>query len=233
MHLLESGQFLLCLGYGVVTFVTSIVYDFIVVRILKVKGGKANFTFGIWILYMIGIILLISFANFFFVRLVLFDDIQWRVFPYMLRGTFAIGIFPIVVLGTIALLKQERKYQKISNEINQKQKHSTHIKQGNGPLIFGIPSPQIRYIEAMQNYINISYINHQGQMQVETQRATLKSLSNEILGKSLLRCHRSYIVNRESIVASSGNAQGLLLTLADCEKKIPVSRSFVTIFRDD
>ena len=221
----------MCLGYGAVTFVTSLIYEFIVVRVLKIKRGKAIFTFGKWFVYLLGIMLFISVANFFFVGVVILDNIQWAAFPYMIRGTFAIGIFPIVILGTIALLKKERKYQNISTEINQSKIQTSQNKQRFDSLIFDISSSQIRYIEAMQNYINIGYVTEEGQFMVETKRATLKSLSNEVLGQSLLRCHRSYIVNHEFIEATSGNAQGLLLSLANCEKQIPVSRSYVTTFR--
>ena len=231
LHLLESGQLLLCLGYGLVTFVTALVYEFFVVWVLKIKRAQTVFTFGRWIVYMLGVLLMISLANFLFVRLIIFGDIQWGVFPYMVRGTFAIGVFPVVIIGVIALLKQEQKYQNISHQINQNPLSTKGSNQRTNTQIFGISSSQIRYIEAMQNYINIAYVNQQGELSIATQRATLKSLTDALLGESLIRCHRSYIVNRDHITATSGNAQGLLISLADCEQQIPVSRSFVSLFR--
>lgn len=75
IHQLESGQFLICLGFGTVTFLASTIYEFAAVRVLKVKGGRAQFTFGKWILYVSGVMLFISLANFLFVRIALFDDI--------------------------------------------------------------------------------------------------------------------------------------------------------------
>lgn len=137
----------------------------------------------------------------------------------MIRATYFIGIFPIVGLGVFALLKQERKYQHIADEINRAETYPTNVKQANDPAIFDIPSGRIRYIEAMQNYIKIGHINSDGQLRERTERATLKSISNEGLGNAILRCHRSFLVNRESIISTSGNAQGLLLSLSDCEKR--------------
>lgn len=231
LHLQESGLFLLCLGFGIVTLVASIIYE-MVVRMLGVKGEGAYFTFGKWVPYFIGAMLFISLANFLFVRIVLFDDIQWELFPYMIRGTFAVGVFPIIFIGAFAMLRQEKKYRNIADEINQKEISPGNTKQSNDPTIFDIPADRIRYIEAMQNYIKIGHVADDGQMREQTERATLKSLSNEVSGKSILRCHRSYLVNREFIVTASGNAQGLLLSLSDCEKEIPVSKSFVPAFRD-
>jgi len=229
MHLLESGLFLLCLGFGIVSFLATIVYEIIVVYLLKIKGDGVNFTFSRWILYFIGVIIFISFANFIFVRIALFDDIQWSLYPYMLRGTFAIGLFPVIVVGAFALLKQEKKYQDIALELNQYSPYRNT--QSNKQLIFGIQSNNIRYLEAMQNYINIIHVNSDGQLNKKVERATLKSIPKKLLGDSLTQCHRSFFVNREAIISTSGNAQGLQLSLKDCDKTIPVSRSFVSVFR--
>jgi len=231
LHLKESGLFFLCLGFGTVTFAVSILYELLLRYVLKIKGEQARYTFGKWTLYMAGIILCISLANFVFVRVTLFNDIQWGLYPYMLRGTFAVGFFPIIVLGAIAMLRQEKKYQNIADELNH-QTRTDHIKQSDNPEIFGVPSSQVKYIEAMQNYINIGHIDPNGLFKVQTERATIKSLANQTLGNSIMRCHRSFLVNRESIASTAGNAQGLLLSLTDCEKKIPVSRSYVADFRN-
>jgi len=64
--------------------------------------------------------LCISLANFLFIRIALFDDIRWELYPYMLRATFAIGFFPTTLLGAIALFKNEQKYQTIAAEFNSK-----------------------------------------------------------------------------------------------------------------
>ena len=97
--------------------------------------------------------------------------------------------------------------------------------------LMNLASHQIRYIEALQNYAKIGYINSTGQLIERTERATLKSILNEVEGSPIVKCHRSFLVNREAIISTSGNAQGLLLTLSDCDKTIPVSRSYVPAFR--
>ena len=232
IHTLESHQLLICFGFGLVSFLASVIYEVIVVRVLKVKGGVSNFTFGRWIIYLAGVMICISLANFLFVRLTLFDDIQWRLYPYMLRATFAIGFFPIILLGAIALVKKERKYQGIAAEFNStniaKSANNSSVK----ATVFGVPIDQVRYIEAMQNYINIGYLDADGDFSEKMERATLKSVLDEISSDTISRCHRSYMLNKEHISLISGNSQGLLVSLSDCQKKIPVSRSYVRNFRE-
>ncbi len=234
IHTINDGLFLLCLGFGLVTFFVSVLYEWIIVKVFKIKGPTSNFTFIKWVFYMIGVMLLISISNFIFVRITLFDGIQWGLLPNMIRGTFAIGLFPVIIVGALALLRQERKYQKIASEINEKTKiNDSGNTPNNESTIFSISSHQIRYIEAMQNYINIIYINVHGEQKEQMERATLKSVSDEYACANIARCHRSFLVNQDAIIAVSGNAQGLLLSLSDCETKVPVSRSFVPFFRND
>lgn len=231
IHLLESNKFMICLGFGTVALVVSIVYEFVISGLVGLKRVPANFTFGKWILYLIGLILTISVANFLFARLVIFGYILWELLPHMMYGTFAIGVFPIMILGGLALLQQERKYLNIAEEINQAKVADSNTGQVNGASIFGVRISEIKYVEALQNYIKIGYVNTAGQLTEQTERATLKSFLDETKGSPIVKCHRSYLVNRDAIVATSGNAQGLLLTLSECDKTIPVSRSYVRVFR--
>jgi len=231
MSQMESGQFLICLCFGAMTFIASVIYEFGIIQVLNLKKDHSKFTFGKWIIYVIGIMLCISLANFLFVRLMFFDDIRWYLFHYTVRGTFAVGIFPVVVLGGLALLRQEKKYQGIADEMNRKTTTNAPAKHQVDQSMFDIPIHQIRYVEALQNYVKIGYINTEGQLTSQTERATLKRALDEVQGSFIVKCHRSFLVNQEAIISTAGNAQGLQLTLADCEKIIPVSRSYVAAFR--
>jgi len=229
---LDSGAFLVCLGFGTVSFVTCVIYEAIIVGVLKIKGPQAHFTYGKWILYFMGAMLFISMANFLFARIVLFDDMRWEFLPHMVRGTFAIGIFPTIFVGAMALMRQESKYESIAKEINRQAAVTPKDFKDSDATIFDIPTNQIRYIEALQNYVKIGHLNADRQLVEQTVRATLKGFLDLSQEDSIVRCHRSFLVNRETITSISGNAQGLLLTIADCDKRIPVSRSYVPVFRD-
>ncbi len=233
ISLLESNKFLICLGFGAMTFVATILFEILVGPVLKLKGELENWTFGKWILNMLGIMFTISLANFLFIRLFFFGFIEWELLPDMMYGTFMIGIIPITVLGALSLLIQEKKYQDIAERINQQK--STHVdhKSENEPLLFDIPVSRIRYIEALQNYVHVGYIDAEGQFKKLIERSTLKNISESISGSPIIKSHRSFLVNREAIISVSGNAQGLLLQLSDSDRTIPVSRSYVASFRGE
>ncbi|MFK7934324.1 MAG: LytR/AlgR family response regulator transcription factor, partial [Saprospiraceae bacterium] len=150
----------------------------------------------------------------------------------MLYGTFMIGVIPFVVVSGIYLNREEHKFQSISAEINQKRPTATApISTKKEATIFEIPLPQIRYVEALQNYIKIGFVSAEGTITEQVERATLKHFAEQAKNTSMVRCHRSFMVNQETIISSTGNAQGLQLRLADCDKVIPVSRSRVAQFR--
>ncbi|MBT8185081.1 MAG: LytTR family transcriptional regulator [Eudoraea sp.] len=228
---LESDKFLICLGFGGMTFLGTLVYELMVRTLLGLNRKPVKWTFGKWILNMLGIIFSISLANFLFIRLLIFGFIEWNLFPSMIYGTFMVGIIPVVVYGFWFLNRNESKYQSISDEINQNYRSPAEQRPGNTPSIFDIPMHQIRYIEAMQNYSRIGFINARGELDIRTERITLKQILEEMSETSIVKCHRSFLVNKEAIIATSGNAQGLLLQLADCDKEVPVSRSLVHVFR--
>ncbi|MGI9552231.1 MAG: LytTR family DNA-binding domain-containing protein [Aurantibacter sp.] len=228
---LGSNKFLICAGFGAMTFLGTVVYEFIAHKILSLKGRAEKWTFGKWILNMLGIMFSISLANFLFARLSLFGFIDWNLFPAMIYGTFMVGIIPVVAFGAWSLFKNEKKYQNIANEINQTKTTPTNGKNIGNPSFFDIPTHQIRYIEALQNYAKIGYIGAEGFLKVKTERITLKRILAETEGTAIIKCHRSFLVNKDAIIATAGNAQGLLLSLSDCDTVIPVSRSRVPVFR--
>jgi len=228
---IESDKFLICLGFGCMTFLGSLVYDLTIVPLQKLLGLRKNWTFGKWMINNLGIMFFISLANFLFARIFIFGYIEWSLFPVMIYGTFMIGLIPFSVLGGINLMKQERKYQSIAQEINQNKIPNSNPITHQNISIFDIPIHQIKYVEALQNYIKIGFVNPRGKLMEQVERATLKKVLEETKGSAIVKCHRSFLVNRDAIVSTSGNAQGLLLSLSECEKIIPVSRSCVPQFK--
>lgn len=225
---LKSGLFVICLGFGTVSFIGCALFEFVFGRFTK----RGHYTFGIWVIEIIGLLLFISLLNFLFARIVLFGSINWEFLPEMVYGTVSIGIFPVIVLGALAVSRVERKYQNIAREISEKGSFLSSVSTSYDRYILNIPVSSIRYVEALQNYVKIGYLKADGDLSELTERATLKSVLEAANGSPIVRCHRSFLVNRESILTVDGNAQGLILSLANCDKQIPVSRSYVNTFRD-
>jgi len=227
---LESNTFLICLGFGIAGLASSLIYEFILTPLVGFKFSNNQMNFGKWMIYMFGILLIVSLGNFLYARMIIFGYIAWQFYPAMMYGTLMIGFFPIVLIGWFLLLTQEKKYQDIANELNSGKSIFRDV-QSSPNRIFDIAVSQVRYIQAFQNYVRVGYIDEQGSSTELMERATIKSIMSDIQDNTLVRCHRSYIVNQNAITSTSGNAQGLLLQLSDCEKKIPVSRTYVPVFR--
>ena len=225
---LDSDRLLICLGFGAMTFAGGMIYELSVGQVLRLIGFHNNWIFGKWIINILATTLFISIANFIFGQLITPGSINWTLFPTMLYSTIMIGILPVTALGAWLLSQQERKYQGIANEINIDRATS---KSTEDISFFDIPLGQIKYIEALQNYVKIAYLNDLGDLKIQTERLTLKEVLSKTEGSPITKCRRSFLVNRDSIISVSGNAQGLLLSLSDCDKMVPVSRSFVGQFR--
>lgn len=231
ISILGEYKLIVCAGFGSMTFLGAAIYEFSLGRLAQVLGWRTRWTFGKWILNNVGAMLFIALANFFFVRIVVFGFIQWNLLPTMLYSTFVIGIFPIVLLGALLLYGNQSRYQHIADEINSAKNTTGSAELSKDKIIFKIPSKRIRYIEALQNYVQVGYIGTDGKFQVLTERVTLKAVESKAAGSAIVKCHRSFLVNKDAVISVSGNAQGLLLTLSDCENVIPVSRTWVPLFR--
>lgn len=229
-NFIKSGKFLICVGFGATTLIVCILFELLMVYGFRLYDNLQHFTFGKWVLEVIGLILTISMGNLLFGAWVQ-GSLEWSYFPQVLYSTFLIGIFPVVILGSFAMLSEERKYREIALRINIHSKDMSESSMDELRYLGEIPISNIRYLESYQNYIKIGYLDAANQIKESMQRATLKSLEMELEGTEIVKCHRSYLVNRETIVSVSGNAQGLILALEGCDKEVPVSRSFVPQFR--
>ena len=226
----EPNKFLICLGFGISGALAYFIYEVVFDQLFKLRKTPLQWTFGKWLLYSIGVLFIISLANFIYIRYVFFGYMQWNLFPYMLKGVFMFGI-PVLAVATLILLRDEKKYQAIAQELNQQNRNVSKRPDTNDLTLFDIPVQQIKYIEALQNYVMIHFINAEGQLQKQTERATLKNILATTQESPILRTHRSFLVNQQAIINTAGNSQGLLLTLSDCDKKIPVSRSYIPAFK--
>ncbi len=227
LHQLKTHQLLICSGFGTMTFTGGTIYELTINQLKKFRKKHTLFTFGKWLLNNLGAMFCISLANFIFARLVFFGYIEWSFFPDMIYGTFMVGIIPLIMIGGFILVSEEKK-KNIAPKTNGIPKDSSNLK---SQVLFDIPVHQIKYVEALQNYVKIAYINNEGHLKIKIERVTLKEIQAKVKEGTIIKCHRSYLVNVNAIINSVGNSQGLSLTLSDCDTIIPVSRTWVSIFR--
>jgi hypothetical protein len=96
-----------------------------------------------------------------------------------------------------------------------------------GVLRISIKQGNLLYIESLDNYVNIYYLN-KGQVSKFLLRNTLKRMEDLFNKTQIVRCHRSYMVNFEKVKILRRDKEGLRLELDITNvSDIPVSRSYV------
>lgn len=224
-----------CLGYGLVTIIFGGLYEFFVRHVLKVQTDIPSWTLWKWILLCGGLILWISLGNFLFLNMTLgWEAVDFRVLAIILRNTLIVGGFPVVFIGLMIQMRAARVNEREASDIQPglsgsvpPADNSTLLFPLNAEQTLALTSASVLYIEAMQNYVSICYME-QGEVCRQLLRHTITKIQSEFEGSSVVRCHRSYMVNIDSIDSVRGNAQGLKVRLNElAQPEIPVSRTYI------
>lgn len=172
LHQMESGMLQLAVGFGLVTFFTSIIFDFFIRKVLRVNTYDSSFTLIKWIITTLILITGLGVTNFYYMKLV-FDDVP-VVFWNMLFGTLTIGLFPLLFFGTIAVIRGERQFGAIAADLNTSKIVDQHPTE---KRLLDIDVNNIRYIKSMQNYVTIGYFNQNFEKYIY--RHTISALEKE------------------------------------------------------
>jgi len=84
---------------------------------------------------------------------------------------------------------------------------------------------KLLYLESQDNYVTVVFMQHD-ERQAVLIRSSLKRLEGGIDESTLIRCHRSFIVNLSRVRSCHGNRHGLKLGVDGTEHPIPVSRAY-------
>ncbi len=223
----NGSTLLLCLGFGMVTFVIGTAYTFCVRYFLRVYKEGDSWNIKKWIIDLFFMILFIAIGNYLFITYIFNLPLSLSGLLFMTFSTLLVAIIPMVFFGFQNQLRLERLHRKKALEI------TSNLKTGSeNESIVGAVKEPILAIESMQNYIHI-YKLIEGNIQKETQRMTLSKAVDEFANHDLQKCHRSYLVNITQVKNVTGNAQGLKLEMmySDCPI-IPVSRAYISIIRN-
>jgi len=95
-----------------------------------------------------------------------------------------------------------------------------------GDFKLSVQSDQLLYLESADNYVKIYYLN-KGRLSNFMLRNSLKTLDESFSNTSLIRCHRSFVVNFDKVKVLRKEKDGIYLAL-DQENipDIPVSKTY-------
>ena len=89
--------------------------------------------------------------------------------------------------------------------------------------ILKLEKKELLYINAIENYIEIFFVDTGKNLLSKTFRQTLSNVHQQL--PFLEKCHRSYLVNINNIKEIQGNSQGAKISFQHVEKKIPLSKT--------
>ncbi|MBR1538442.1 MAG: LytTR family transcriptional regulator DNA-binding domain-containing protein [Bacteroidales bacterium] len=101
-----------------------------------------------------------------------------------------------------------------------------HFYDYTGALKISVAAENIYYIASQDNYVEIRY-ELGGKLLTYLMRCRTTRLEKQLEGTSLIRCHRSFIVNVDNVTLFKREGARAFLVLSHPEaKKIPVSKSY-------
>ena len=155
-------------------------------------------------------------------------------FRLVARASLCVGMIlsiPYLIFGLLAsnrakteeidALKLSLKDQTAAQSTNL-----VHFYDFNGVLRISIEVEKIYYIASQDNYVEIRY-EMGGKLLNYLLRCRTTRLEKQLESTSLVRCHRSYIVNVDNVTQFKREKANAFLVLSHPEaKRIPVSKSY-------
>ena len=220
-------------GMGLISMFVLFV-NFIVFYLLERVLNKGKWEIFRYFLFILSIIIGISVLE--WVLIENFISIDTKLFNFLgiLITVFALTIFPVFVI----VLFIEKIFLK--KHIHMAELLSHYIKDNENKMIdklvilksdktkekIELLLSEIIYIEAKGNYSEIYYSKNETFKKI-LMLISLKALSKQLeKHETIVRCHKSFIVNLSRINNVIGNSQGYKLNFSEFDKKIPVSRIF-------
>ncbi len=224
----------LCFMFGLITFVTSFSFDLLLRYVLRIHRDNETWVFWKWMVTVLIILILIAIGNYLFMWKLSGSALTFTGFSAALISTFLVGIFPVFYIGFLNSRRATLKNQQVAGTIK------LHFNGATGAQVqwqteaqdrLELAADEILFVEAMQNYVVVNYIQG-NEVQQKIVRSTLSAVEIKLKESSVQRSHRSFLVNRTKIARVEGNAQGLRLTLDGLDDKhVPVSRRYIPYFQ--
>ncbi|KAF0238400.1 MAG: response regulator [Prolixibacteraceae bacterium] len=223
----DSGfiQFLRLSSYGFVIAIVFLYTQFPLRRIFKIHEFKIK-SYLLWLLIEIALINLVyiflygnPIGNF---RNDLIFSLKYTLMSIWLPYSFAILIvYYKNQRDEIASLK--------SNANKPTEKRSIIFKDENDKIKFSVLSKDLLLLESTDNYVSVFYFID-NKVHRKLLRNTLKNMEEMLKENSILRCHRSFMVNPTKVEFMQKEGKKLKLKLNHFDKPIPVSEKYSTPF---
>ncbi|RLD23006.1 MAG: hypothetical protein DRI71_06445 [Bacteroidetes bacterium] len=238
---IHASIYLYLSGFGLITTVVIALSFILLPYILPIFINHDHWTIGKNILLVFFVLIVISSCNFiygqFIVSSVYSDPLVESERTGLLSWifmTFTVGIFPVFFIIYFAERQLLKRNQRIASEINEGM-HKPSDSRSELSITLELSKSNSLEIKISQlvcvrveggNYATVYW-----QDDLDTHKELLRITLLDFLEKvgstdSIVRCHKSHVVNLDKVGNVRGNARSLVLELEGVDFEIPVSRSF-------
>jgi hypothetical protein len=237
-------------GFGFVSFVVPFLFNSLTEIVFPKHILEDRWKVRHEILIILALLFCIALGNLLYCFLLGITTVSFVGFLNTMLATVLLGIFPIALHVMVKHNSLVKINQNQASLINEKISHSSKPSLVNDAveeittagkdivetIVFVAENEkdsltlnvtQLLYVESADNYCNIVY-NEDGKLKRQLLRSSLKRLESQIQSETILRCHRTFIVNLKNIHNMEGNAAGYKLSFTDTTISVPVSRNFAS-----
>lgn len=221
--------------FGCITACNLLFFFFVITKAFPKFFNDETWTVGKHFITMFCLILFSSVIRWLYLAYIIPIPAKDVSLFKMIRVSFIIGFFILVLFIYLDEKYQFKRYSKIGDESegkkfyaienkNIKQEITLHSSNKKDFLTFFLKD--LMYITSEKNYASFFLKNAKNNTEEFILRNSLQNIEKEFEKyKEIFRCHKSYIINVHHIKNVSGNARGYYLHLNN-DKEIPVSRKF-------
>ncbi len=226
---------LLDLGKTVAFYIVALAIMFISKMLMNISQKRIKFTYAKYIAWIVVEIVVIALFYTHFTVIYMPEEGQ-NALAILYK---ALGCIMLIVAIPYSIITLYAAYRDKTEELEMLQYELSlagepsvaypslvNLYDYNGTLKLTINSDSLYYMESQDNYVKIYYEN-QGKLLSYMLRCRTKAIEENLAETSMVRCHRSYMVNVMKInhIKKGGKARYIVLTNEDI-KPIPVSKSY-------
>ena len=196
-----------------------------------------HFPLGLYILWLLlEIILIAAFhACISYFQIKATDYSFGYIFGKSLLITFIALAVPYIITDLVMLLKDTQQRLMLTksdmvesdDEVMPEHTEIINLMDNNGNLKLSVKLDNLYYIKAEDNYINVFY-QRSGAIASYMLRCKMQTIADNCVdSSSLMRCHRSYIVNIKKVSVLHNESDGFVIDFErDGLESVPVSKTY-------
>ena len=226
----DSGieQFFQFSVFALIAGVVLVISQFAIRRFLSIE----KISIGIFIIWTFGEMLMMVLVFTIYESILAgnlnsFFDLFQQIFKYT---ALTIAIPYGIALLIISYQLRSSEVGELKRKSKQVVKNLLDLSDEKGVIRFSVSVDQLLYFESADNYVLVYYLQN-GKLEKGILRNSLKNVERLVEGLSIIRCHRSFMVNLKKIEFVNYEKAKCQIKLQNLDAFIPVSRKYFPMFK--